>query len=189
MESQTKTEIIVPPPPRSKPNYFKIDFLLRLLTFVATLVGIIVELTGKQTEVVGITLTGIPVRRSAKYNDTSAFIYLLTALVVTCFYTTITLCVSIANIKRPSPATIVLFHLAIFDVLMVGLMATAVGASGGVAYIGAYGNSKANWRKICDIYDSYCRHNVGVLVLSVSATINLLILVIVSIYSLKRRCD
>lgn len=81
MESQTKTEIIVPPPspppppPRSKPNYFKIDFLLRLLTFVATLVGIIVELNGKQTEVIGITLTGIPVRRSAKYNDTSAFMY------------------------------------------------------------------------------------------------------------------
>ncbi|KAL1803812.1 hypothetical protein ACET3Z_032459 [Daucus carota] len=44
------------------------------------------------------------------------------------------------------------------DMLLLGILASATGASGEVAYLGLKGNSNVGWHKICDVYDSFRRH-------------------------------
>lgn len=70
---------------------------------------------------------------------------------------------------------------------MAGIMASATGATGGVAYIGLKGNSHVNWSKICNFYDKFCRHIGASALVSLIASIILVILVIISSYSLYRR--
>ncbi|KAF5181986.1 Casp-like protein, partial [Thalictrum thalictroides] len=71
--------------------------------------------------------------------------------------------------------------------LMVGIVVSATGTAGGVAYTGLKGNSHARWGKICNVYDKFCRH-VGIsLALSLFASVLLVVLVMLSTYTLYRR--
>lgn len=71
--------------------------------------------------------------------------------------------------------------------LLLGIVASAAGAAGEVAYIGLRGNSNVGWNKMCNVYDSYCRH-VGFSVLcSVFASIVLAFLIMVNIITLSRK--
>ncbi|KAI3962350.1 hypothetical protein MKX01_005352 [Papaver californicum] len=67
-----------------------------------------------------------------------------------------------------------------------GILASATGTAGGVAYVGLKGNSHIGWFKICNIYDKFCRHIAASLVLSLVALVILLILITLS--TIQTRC-
>ncbi|RWW00610.1 hypothetical protein GW17_00036420 [Ensete ventricosum] len=66
-------------------------------------------------------------------------------------------------------------------------MASATGNAGSVAYIGLKGNSHVNWNKICNVYGKFCRHVGSSAAVSLVASIVLVLLVVLSSYSLYRR--
>ncbi|CAL9055602.1 unnamed protein product [Musa banksii] len=72
--------------------------------------------------------------------------------------------------------------------LMAGVMASATGAAGFVAYIGLKGNSHVNWSKVYNVYGKFCRHIGSSITISLVASILLVLLVVPSAYSLHRRC-
>ncbi|XP_039127665.1 CASP-like protein 1D1 [Dioscorea cayenensis subsp. rotundata] len=177
-----------PPPPLV--NFFGVDFVLRFFLFASTISALIVMVTSKQTKLIPTSLSPpFPayVSRAAKFDHSPAFIYMVVALAVTCFYSIITMFTSAFVISNPFPSTKMLFNMILFDALMAGIMASATGATGGVAYIGLKGNSHVNWNKICNFYDKFCRHIGASALVSLIASIILVILVIISSYSLYRR--
>ncbi|KAJ4751694.1 CASP-like protein [Rhynchospora pubera] len=171
------------------PNYFRLDFLLRLLLLASAVSSLVVLVTSKQTKSFA---TGLPapfafVERDAKFNYSPAFIYLLVALAVTCLYSIITILSSCALMSKPAPAAKILFTLILTDTLMVGILSSATGTAGAIAYVGLKGNSHTNWNKICNNYGKFCRHIGSSTGVSLFASIILVVLVLVSAYSLSKR--
>ena len=71
--------------------------------------------------------------------------------------------------------------------LILGLVASATGTAGGVAYVGLKGNKHVGWLKICNNYDKFCHHIAGSLAVSLFASVVLVLLVWLSVYSLHGR--
>ncbi|XP_074583637.1 uncharacterized protein LOC141839719 isoform X2 [Curcuma longa] len=139
---------------RPPTNLFRVDFLLRLLLLASSVSALVVLVTSKQSRQI---LTGLPpplavVSREAKFQHSPAFIYLLAALCVSSLYSFVTMFASFLSISIPSPSTRILFLLLVCDALMAGVMASAMGSAGSIAYLGLRGNSHANWAKICNNY-------------------------------------
>lgn len=71
--------------------------------------------------------------------------------------------------------------------LLLGIVASATGASAGVGYIGLKGNSHSGYNKICNRFDTYCLHTGASILLSLIASITLLLLVWLSGYTLSKK--
>ncbi|KAJ4722241.1 CASP-like protein [Melia azedarach] len=176
-----------PPPPPVRENYFAVDVALRVLLFSATLVSLVVMVSSKQTELV--ILPGVPirVRVPAKFNHSPAFIYFVAAMAVACLYSIITTLASISVVLKPEYSKKFLLHFAFWDALILGIVASATGAAGGVAYIGLKGNSHTGWMKVCPVYDKFCRHLGSSIAISLLAAVLLVLLSLLSSYSLYLR--
>ncbi|XP_058077032.1 CASP-like protein 1D1 [Magnolia sinica] len=172
------------PPPI---NFFVVDLGLRLLLFASTITAIVVMATSKQTKVLNIPLLPFPLVRAAKFNQSPALIYYVVALSAACFYSIITILSSLAAISKTSPSKKLLLLLAYIDTLMVGVVASAMGAASSIGYLGLKGNSHAGWTKVCNIYGKFCRHVSASISISLIASIILILLVFLSTYSLYRR--
>ncbi|KAF2310999.1 hypothetical protein GH714_018988 [Hevea brasiliensis] len=141
-ESATKSEVSpLPPPPPKRVDYFAIDVGLRVLLFAATLTALVVMSTAKQTELASVPGSPVRVPVKAKFNHSPAFIYFVAALSVACLYSIITTLASLGVIAKPTYATTFLLYYVFWDVLMLGIVAAATGAAGGVAYIGLRGTN------------------------------------------------
>ncbi|GJT98029.1 CASP-like protein 1 [Tanacetum coccineum] len=163
------------------------DVALRVLLFATALVAIIVMVTSEQTKKIPVA-PGISISRAAKFNHAPAFIYFVAALSVACLYSIITGALSaFALLKSDGHSTKMQAHFVMFDALLLGIVAAATGAAGGVAYIGLKGNSHTNWKKICHTYGSFCFHFSASLILSLISAITLLLLVWLSVYVLSKK--
>ena len=174
---------------RSKPtvNLFKADLALRLLLLVAAVAVLVLMLTGDQTVHFGIPFSSFSLTLSAKYNYSPAFVYLLVALAVAAVYSLLTAVVAALSVRKPSPPAKLLFLLTLLDVIMLGVVASATGAGASVGYVGLKGNSHTGWMKICNIYGDFCRHVGVATIVSLVSSFILILLVIISTYSLYRR--
>ncbi|XP_058203252.1 CASP-like protein 1 [Rhododendron vialii] len=183
-----------PPPTRDAPlharqDYFRVaDVVLRLLLFAVALVAVVVMVTSKETRPVGRKTTPpYVVFKSAKFQDSPAFIYFVAALSVAGLYAIITTLVSFLALLKPSCSTKLLPHFVIFDVLLLGIVAAATGAAGGVAYVGIKGNSHTEWKKVCSVFGRFCAHVESAIAVSIFASILLANLVILSAHSLSKK--
>lgn len=70
---------------------------------------------------------------------------------------------------------------------MLGVMASATGTGGAVAYVGLRGNSHVQWNKICGTFDRFCRYIGSAVAVSLAASVLLVALIVLSSYSLYRR--
>lgn len=143
--------------------------------------------------------------------------YFVAALSVACLYSIITMLASLSVVSKPASAKRLLLYFAFWDVVsflfpylidradkitalnwkreaimlilqvMLGIVASATGASGGVAYIGLKGNDHSRWTKICNVYDKYCRHIGSATGVSLLAAVLLVLLSMHSSYSLYLR--
>ncbi|KAH0466306.1 hypothetical protein IEQ34_006409 [Dendrobium chrysotoxum] len=167
-------------------SFSGLDFSLRLLLFAFALSALVVLLTSKQT--VTITILTLTITRSAKFTNSPAFVYLLVALSVTTLYSIISLIISAASYRsKSSPSSSSLFKLMVIDLLLAGIMASATGCAGSIAYIGLKGNSHVLWNKICNNFGTFCRHIGGSTLLSLLASAVLLLLVVLSSFTIYRR--
>ncbi|XP_030975821.1 CASP-like protein 1D1 [Quercus lobata] len=171
-----------PPPPSSTVNCFVLDVTLRVLLFAAALTAVVVMVTSDQTKF--FAPLGIP---KAKFKHYPAFVYFVAALSVAGLYSIITTLASLSVIWKPNLSTKLLLHFVFWDVLILGLVASATGTAGGVAYVGLKGNKHVGWIKICNNYDKFCQHLAGSLAVSLFASFVLVLLVWLSVYSLHRR--
>ncbi|CAA0381543.1 unnamed protein product [Arabidopsis thaliana] len=124
-----------------------------------------------------------PAPVSAEFNDSPAFIYFVVALVVASFYALISTLVSISLLLKPEFTAQFSIYLASLDMVMLGILASATGTAGGVAYIALKGNEEVGWNKICNVYDKFCRYIATSLALSLFASLLLLVLSIWSALS------
>ncbi|XP_068327470.1 CASP-like protein 1D1 [Pyrus communis] len=178
--SKEEPEATPPPPPR--PDYlFLVDVALRFLVFAASLTSVLVMVTSKQTVYRG----PFPVR--AKFNHSPAFIYFVVALSVAGLYALLTTLACISVIWKPICPPKLLLHFVFLDVLILGLVASATGTAGGVAYIGYKGNEHMMWQKVCSVLDKYCKHIVGALATSLFASVLLVLLVWLSTFTLHKK--
>ncbi|KAD6453828.1 hypothetical protein R6Q59_015616 [Mikania micrantha] len=175
------------PPPEYKSSMgLVVDVALRVLLFGTGLVAIIVMVASKQTKMIPVA-PGIAVPLDAKFSHSPAFIYLVAALSVACLYSIITGVLSVLAFVRGGTSTKLQFHFVMFDALLLGIVAAATGAAGGVAYVGLKGNSHTRWNKICNTYGSFCFHFAASILLSLVSSITLLLLVWLSLYMLSKK--
>ncbi|XP_074590867.1 CASP-like protein 1D1 [Curcuma longa] len=172
-----------PPPVAAAPtNLLKAaDLGLRLLLFVATLVALVVTVTSKQTKYI------YSLKWVAKFNYSPALIYFVVACSVTCLYSLLTSILSASSIAKPSQPTKLLLFFSAMDALMGGIMASATGAVASIAYIALRGNSHIFWMKICNQFDKFCTSIGSSVSISLLAAIILVLLVMLSTYSLYLR--
>ncbi|KAI7748675.1 hypothetical protein M8C21_000324 [Ambrosia artemisiifolia] len=192
MEVPLKTS--APPPAehgglraRSFKKHAVVDMLLRVFLFATAVVSVVVMVTSEETKQIPVA-PGIVISRTAKFSNSPAYVYFVAALSVAALYSLITGVVSILAVMKPGGNSAKLkFHFVILDSLLLGIVAAATGASGGVGYIGLKGNSHSRWNKICDRYDTYCTHFKASILLSLIASITLLVLVWLSVYVLSKK--
>lgn len=188
-------EEVAPPPPEAKTpagspstDYFALaEVVLRFLVFASALVAVVVMVTSKQTEKVPIPFTPLRASVPAKFNYLPALIYFVAALSVAGLYSIVTTLLSFYALLKPGCCPRVLSHFVVFDVLLLGIVAAATGAAGAVAYIGLKGNSHVGWGKVCNVYDTFCKHVGASVFVSLFASIVLAFLVLLSIYSLSKK--
>ncbi|MBA0856195.1 hypothetical protein Goshw_024530 [Gossypium schwendimanii] len=169
-------------------NYSLVDVILRVLLFAATLTSVVVMATSKETELVPVP--GFPLIRiqlQAKFNDSPALVYFIAALSVTGFYSIISALASLSIVLNPTYSKTFLLFFAFFDVVFVGIVGSATGAAGAVSYIGLKGNTHVGWTKICNVYDKFCRYTAGSLALSLFAAILLVLLSMISTFTLYKK--
>lgn len=169
------------PPPPKRDYFFVVDVVLRFLVFAAALTSVLVIVISKQTVHLGPRIT------VAKFNHSPAFIYFVAALSVAGLYAIITTLASLSVIWKPILSTKFLLHFVFLDVLILGLVASATGTAGGVAYIGYKGNKHTQWLKVCSTFDKFCQHVVGALATSLFAAVLLVLLVWLSTFTLHRK--
>ncbi|KAM0047227.1 putative casparian strip membrane protein [Helianthus debilis subsp. tardiflorus] len=193
--STISVESLAPPAPENKSstragaakNHVVVDVVLRAMLFATAFVAITFLVTSKQTKLIPVA-PGIAIPMAAKFNQSPAFIYYVAALSVTCFYSVITGLLSVlALVKMTEGSTKTRVHLAILDALLLGIMASATGAAGGVGYIGFKGNNHTGWTKICNVYGSFCRHIAASIAVSLLPSVALLLLVWVSVFALSKK--
>ncbi|KAK4483278.1 hypothetical protein RD792_010463 [Penstemon davidsonii] len=164
------------------------DVVLRFLLFASGVVAVVVMVTSNQTEIVRLPFPPFPLAHvPAKFRYSPAFVYFVAALSVAGLYGIITTLVSLYALFKPSCSKKVLCHFVVFDVLLLGIVAAATGAAGAVGYVGLRGNSHVGWKEVCHEYNKYCKHIAGSLVVSLFGSIVLVLLVLLSVYSLSKR--
>ncbi|XP_030548248.1 CASP-like protein 1D1 [Rhodamnia argentea] len=176
-----------PPPPSKGPNLFTADVVLRGLLFASTVTAIVVLVTSNQTEETSVPGVPFPVPVEAKFNNSPAFVYFLVALSVACLYSIITALASISVVLKPDFSASFLLFFVLWDVVMLGIMASAIGTAGGVGYIALKGNSHVRWAKICHVYDKFCQHIGASVAVSFLAAFVLILLITLSIVSLHKK--
>ncbi|KAI3690546.1 hypothetical protein L2E82_48627 [Cichorium intybus] len=164
-----------------------LDVFFRVVLFATAVAGIVLLVTSKQTKLIPVA-PGLAISRTGKFSHSPAHIYLLAALSTAALYSIITGLISVFALMKPGGASAKLkFHFVILDSLLLGIVAAATGASGGVSYIGLKGNSHSRWNKICNMYDTYCIHVGAAILLSLISSITLLLLVWINVHALSKK--
>jgi uncharacterized protein (TIGR01569 family) len=71
--------------------------------------------------------------------------------------------------------------------VILGILASATGTAGSMAYLGLKGNKHTGWNKICNIYDKFCRHIGASVAVGLFGSIVALLLIWISARSIHSR--
>ncbi|KAL8524924.1 hypothetical protein ACS0TY_014517 [Phlomoides rotata] len=181
-----------PPPPEirasaEKDRFAVPDVVLRFLLLASCVAAVVVMVTSKQKKLIAIPFPPFQLPQSAEFKDSPAFIYFVAALSAAGLYSLITTLVSFYSLLKPGCCPKVISHFIIFDVLFLGIVASATGSAGAVGYIGLKGNSHVRWNKVCNVFDDFCKHVGASIAVSLVASVVLVLLVVLSVYSLSKK--
>ncbi|XP_043718008.1 CASP-like protein Ni6 [Telopea speciosissima] len=163
------------------------NFWLRVLLLASSLSALLLMVNSTQIKLI-LTLFG-DVSVTEKYTGFPALVYIVVALSICFAYSFSTICGTrwILKKERCSSKTLLKFYLTLIvtDVVMVGVVAAATGAAGGIGlYMGLEGNPNEGW--ICEVFTKFCT-NVGVsIIFSLFASVLLAVLVVFSAFSIYR---
>ncbi|KAL3626139.1 hypothetical protein CASFOL_029688 [Castilleja foliolosa] len=176
-------------PVANKKNFRGWDVILRFLALALSLAAAVLLGVDKQTTTVALTLVptlppvNVPV--TAKSHYMSAFVFFVVANSVACCYAAISLLLTLAN--RSSKKGIITIVIVLFDLIMVALLFSSVGAAAAVGLLGYKGNSHVQWRKVCDVFDRYCDQGGAAIGLSGGASLAFLVLVVLATLNLHKK--
>ncbi|VVA20092.1 PREDICTED: casparian strip [Prunus dulcis] len=144
-----------------------LDFILRIIAFLGTLVSAIA---------MGTTRERLPfftqfLQFRAEYDDLPTFTFFVVANSVVCGYLVFSLALSIFHIIR-SNAKRSRIILIFFDTAMLALLTAGASAAAAIVYLAHKGNAKANWFAICQQFNSFCERISGSLIGSFSLLIS-----------------
>ncbi|KAL6139774.1 hypothetical protein ACLB2K_058076 [Fragaria x ananassa] len=166
-----------------------LDFILRIIAFLGTLVSAIA---------MGTTRERLPfftqfLQFRAEYDDLPTFTYVLptfkffvVANSIVCVYLMFSLALSIFHILR-SHAKNSRIILIFFDTGMLALLTSGASAATAIVYLAHKGNAKANWFAICQQFNSFCERISGSLIGSFVAIVIFVLLILMSAAALSRR--
>ncbi|KAK4477892.1 hypothetical protein RD792_017176 [Penstemon davidsonii] len=157
------------------------DLVLRFLALAFSLTAAVVLGVDKQSTTVAVTLVSslppvnIPV--TATWHHLSAFVYFVVANAIACAYATISLLLTMGNRGgKKGLATMIV----VFDLVMVALLFSSVGAAGSIGLMGYQGNSHVQWKKVCNVFDKFCNQGMVAMGLSGVASILFFLLVVLA---------
>ncbi|KAJ7954473.1 CASP-like protein [Quillaja saponaria] len=164
------------------------DVLLRIIGLACTFIASVIVGVDKERKIIPLKVTDslppLQITVIAKWHYMSAFVYFLVSNAKACTYAATSLVFSMMakNIKN----NMALLVLVILDLLIMGLLLSASGAAAAIGVIGLKGNSHVQWRKVCDVFGTYCRHMAAAVVLSLLGSFVFLWLVVLSVLNLQR---
>ncbi|KAI3886326.1 hypothetical protein MKW92_016744 [Papaver armeniacum] len=165
------------------------EYILRFLAFAATLVAVIVMAVSKQTKSVSVTLLPdlppISVEAHAKWQYMSANVFFMVVNIAACVYSALSLILAIGNRFGSKGLDL---GVIILDLIILSLLFAANGAAAAVGVLGYYGNSHTRWKKVCNIFDSYCRYAAASIILSLVAALMFVLLLGLAASKLHKRC-
>ncbi|KAJ9554769.1 hypothetical protein OSB04_009383 [Centaurea solstitialis] len=119
----------------------------------------------------------------ASYDDLPAFTFFVIANAITASYLVLTIPISIVCIVRPH-AVKSRVALMFLDSVMVALTTAAAGGAASIVYLAHNGNGDANWPAICQQFNDFCQKISGAVVASFLSVVVLMVLVVLSAFSL-----
>ncbi|KAL9332221.1 hypothetical protein ACSQ67_001831 [Phaseolus vulgaris] len=190
MSSQTKTNVdgvhsdvkVVESPTKERPY----DLLLRFLGLSLTLVATIVVAVDNETKL--ISYAEMQFKATAKWEYLSAMVFFVVSNAIACSYAAASLVITVMarnSGRRKSDVTDLV--VTALDLVLMALLFSANGAACAVGVIAQKGNTHAQWMKVCDVFDAYCRHVTAALVLSIIGSTVFLLLVLHSVLKLHYR--
>ncbi|KAL4570300.1 hypothetical protein LXL04_025952 [Taraxacum kok-saghyz] len=164
------------------------DLAVRFLALVLTLTAAVVLGVNKQSTTVPVkivpSLPPVELPVTAKWHDMSAFVYLVIANAIACFYATMSLILTLATSGGNKKVNLMV---TILDIVMVALLFSAIGATGAVGLIGAKGNSHVQWGKVCNVFDKFCHQVAAATILAFNGSICYLLLVVLATINVYKK--
>ncbi|KAL7080971.1 hypothetical protein ACP275_14G011400 [Erythranthe tilingii] len=158
------------------------NLILRVAVVVLSLAAAVVLGFDKQTTTVALKLVpalpAVNVPVTAEWHHLSSFVYFVVVNSIVCVYGAISLLMILASggrKKRFISATIL-----VFDLTMVALLFSSIGAALAVGLIGLEGNSHLQWNKVCNVFGRFCRQGGVALGFSGAASLAFFLLVVLN---------
>ncbi|KAL3812801.1 hypothetical protein ACJIZ3_014069 [Penstemon smallii] len=157
------------------------DLVLRFLALAFSLAAAVVLGVDKQSTTVAVTLVSslppVNIPATATWHHLSAFVYFVVANAIACAYAAISLLLTLGN--RGGKKGLVTM-IVVFDLVMVALLFSSVGAVGAIGLMGYQGNSHVQWKKVCNVFDKFCNQGMVAVGLSGVASISFFLLVVLA---------
>ncbi|KAG8372987.1 hypothetical protein BUALT_Bualt12G0124100 [Buddleja alternifolia] len=165
------------------------ELVLRVVAVALSLAAAVVLATNKQTVTVAVilvpTLPAVNIPVTAKWHDLSSSVYFFVANIIACTYGVISLLLMLANKGTKKGVAMLVI---IFDLVMVALLFSSVGASSALGLMGYKGNSHLQWRKVCNVFGKFCLQGTAALALCGVASFAFFLLVLLAILNLHKKC-
>ncbi|KAF6172945.1 hypothetical protein GIB67_030454 [Kingdonia uniflora] len=167
-----------------------LDYVLRFLAVVNTMVAAITMGAGNETKVVPVTvlpnLPPVDIEATAKwqYKSSSYVMYFMATNIVACVYATLSLVLLIVNRARSRGLELALM---VLDLVMVALLFSDNGAVGAVGLIGYNGNSHVQWKKVCNVFNSFCHKGAASIAVSMIGSMAFMMLIVLAMFRLHNR--
>ncbi|EYU43899.1 hypothetical protein MIMGU_mgv1a014325mg [Erythranthe guttata] len=164
------------------------DVVLRFLALALTLTAAVVLGVDKQNTTVAVTLVptlppvNVPV--TAKWHHLSAFVFFVVANAIACAHAAISLALTLANRSGKKGITMIV---VLFDLVMVALLFSGVGAAASIGVMGFEGNSHVQWKKVCNVFGKFCHQAAAAIGLSGVAALVFFLLVALATWNLHKK--
>ncbi|XP_010449916.1 PREDICTED: CASP-like protein 1E1 [Camelina sativa] len=157
-----------------------VELTMRVLALILTMAAAIILGVAKQTKVVPLkilpSLPPLDVSTTAKASYLSAFVYNISVNAIACGYTAISIVILMMSKGRRSKG--LLMAILIGDLVMVALLFSGTGASGGIGLMGKQGNKHVMWKKVCGVFDKFCNQVAVSVAITLLASIVFMVIVV-----------
>ncbi|KAK4433943.1 CASP-like protein 1E2 [Sesamum alatum] len=164
------------------------DLVLRVAAVAFSLAAAVVLGVNKQTTTVALTLVQtlppVDVPVTAKWHYLSASVYFVVANSTACAYAAISLL--LLSVNRGGKKRVAMM-IVIFDLMIIALLFSSLGAVLAVGLIGLKGNSHIQWHEVCSVFGKFCNQGATAIGLSGVASLVFLVLVLIAILKLHKK--
>ncbi|XP_051152695.1 CASP-like protein 1E1 [Andrographis paniculata] len=163
------------------------DFVFRVLAVLLCVAAAVVIGVDRETTEVDIAVVpgfpGFSFPFSAKWHYLSALFYFLVANALASGYAIISAIVVLINRGRNKG---VVAAVVVFDVAVVAILFSSLGATVAVGLIAYQGVERLGWEEVCTVYNRFCHQGGAAVGLSSAACVAFVIVALVGVFTLQR---